>query len=524
MPKIMKVSGPPGCGKTTYLLSQIEKACHKYEPSRIGAISFTKAAVEEMRDRMKNVLGYSGKSSRNIRTIHSHGFRLLGLDKKDIVDGKNKHIKSWNEAFPRWALPVDGPGIELEDEPGIISYEQGNNVKIHQAMEILRNRSFPVDRWEISEPNGLGRAAALFWKDWSHFLEENGLWDFTKILEETKRLQLRPDIDVLFIDECQDLSRLQLDITRIWAEQCDSVIYIGDADQALYRFAGASPEDFRDLVHEWGNVLKQSYRVPKEVYDYAIKLIRKIKDREDVDYLPTDKAGRFLNADEYPKLELPGSHMILCRCNYHLKRWITYLIDKGIPWKNHYRLKNKAWNPASTKTWMAVKTYNQIKKGQEVIGEEIIRMIEKMTKEYLVRGVKTHRKKLIEESCGYYGSVDIFYLNSSGLFQPDFFNFKEPVGRVFNLTGYAGVLINRHGTKVVDQEPECTIGTTHSVKGGEADHVWVDLSTSYKIALAMQGSMVARADEIRVGYVACTRARETLGLLQGDRSSNHVFG
>lgn len=519
----MKVSGPPGTGKTTYLLRQIEKACHKYEPSRIGAISFTKAAVEEMRDRMKNVLGYSGKSARNIRTIHSHGFKLLGLEKKSIIDGQPAHIKNWNHAFPQWALPVDSTVGELEDEPSIISYEQGNNAKIHQAMEILRNRSLPLDRWEISEPNGLGLAAKNFWKDWSHFLKENELWDFTKILEETKRFRLRPEIDVLFIDEVQDLSRLQLDLTHLWGEECDSVIYIGDADQALYRFSGASPEDFRDLVHEWGNVLKQSYRVSQAVYQYAISLIRKIKDREDVDYLPTDKPGRFFSANQNPKLELPGSHMILCRCNYHLKRWIHYLIEKGIPWKNHYRLKNKAWNPASTKTWMAMKTYNQIKTGREVTGEDLIRMIEKTATDYLVRGVKTHRKRLIEESCGYYGSVDVFYLNSSGLFQPDFFNFKEPVEKVFSLTGYAGDLIRRHGSGIVDKEPECTIGTVHSVKGGEASHVWVDLSTSYKIALAVQESAIARADEIRVGYVACTRARETLGLLEGVRSNNYVF-
>jgi superfamily I DNA/RNA helicase len=254
-----------------------------------------------------------------------------------------------------------------------------------------------------------------------------------------------------------------------------------------------------------------------------MKLIYKIKDREAVDYLPTDKKGRFYSENLVPRLEIPGTHMILCRCNYHLKRWIQYLTLKGIPWKNPYRVKNKAWNPADTKTWRAMKTYNQIRNGLEVTGEDLIRLIEKMMTEYLIRGVKTHRKKLIEETCGFYGAVDIFYLNSSGLFQPDFFNFSEPVHKVFQLTGYAGELIKKHGAGIVENEPRCIIGTVHSVKGGEADHVWVDRSTSLKIATAIQASKVAYFDEVRVGYVACTRARETLGLLAGVRSDNNIF-
>ena len=55
--KISKVIGPPGTGKTTELLRLLGAAARKYDPERIGAVSFTKAAVKEMRSRAAEEAG-----------------------------------------------------------------------------------------------------------------------------------------------------------------------------------------------------------------------------------------------------------------------------------------------------------------------------------------------------------------------------------------------------------------------------------------------------------------------------------
>jgi len=102
--KRAKIIGNPGCGKTTYLLGLIEKAAKKYDPERIGAVSLTNAAIEEMRERVKLQTGLSKSAAKNIRTIHSTCFRLLGLKKEQVAD---KKIKEFNEAYPEWRMPLN---------------------------------------------------------------------------------------------------------------------------------------------------------------------------------------------------------------------------------------------------------------------------------------------------------------------------------------------------------------------------------------------------------------------------------
>ena len=522
-PRIIKVIGVPGSGKTRYILHQIERAAGKYEPSRIGAISFTNAAVNEMKDRVSKVVGPSKASSKNIRTVHSHCFKLLQLDKSVIVDDESSHIQEWNSAFPSWSLPVSLSSSELEDDPiSGNSYSTAENIKTHQFMNILRNRCLPIDEWH-KEITGIGERAVAFWRDWSHWLDENDLWDFTKILEECKKLRLKPDIDCLFIDESQDLSRLMLDLTEIWGENCDTVVYCGDADQSIFKWAGATPEVFRDLKHDWKQELLQSYRCPQAICEYALKLIRRIgNNREDVSILPTTTSGKVIEK-VFPDLSLEGTHMILVRCNYMLIRWKKWLIEKGIVWHNPYRPKTKDWNPADTKTWKAVQTYDRIHRGLEVTGEELREMIAKISAGYMVRGVKTHRKKTIDTTLGPHGLADVFYLSSSGWFEPSFFNFSDPISKIFSLSGNSGKLIEFHGEAITRQDPKCIIGTIHSVKGGQSSNVWVDRSTSMSIGRACMDSSAALDDERRVSYVAVTRSSNVLGLLYPQGPGSMAF-
>ena len=99
--KRAKVLGPPGTGKTTYLLNLLEQAAKKYDPDRIGAVSLTNAAVEEMRERVHK---HTKVKPKHIRTIHSTCFNLLELKTSQVAD---KKIKEFNEAFPKWTMPLN---------------------------------------------------------------------------------------------------------------------------------------------------------------------------------------------------------------------------------------------------------------------------------------------------------------------------------------------------------------------------------------------------------------------------------
>ena len=76
---------------------------------------------------------------------------------------------------------------------------------------------------------------------------------------------------------------------------------------------------------------------------------------------------------------------------------------------------------------------------------------------------------------------------------------------------YAVAVASKHGVGELEREPQVTIGTVHSAKGGEADSVYLFPDLSKKGMAAWYDS---RAPVYRTMYVGMTRARETLTLLQ----------
>ena len=93
--------------------------------------------------------------------------------------------------------------------------------------------------------------------------------------------------------------------------------------------------------------------------------------------------------------------------------------------------------------------------------------------------------------------------------------FEKPVNEIIQTKGMAGEFIDVLPESDILKDPKVTIGTVHSVKGGESDHVWLDIGTSGRIEKSCQ-TRNGRDDEIRVAYVAATRAKQTLGLLANE--------
>jgi superfamily I DNA/RNA helicase len=76
-------------------------------------------------------------------------------------------------------------------------------------------------------------------------------------------------------------------------------------------------------------------------------------------------------------------------------------------------------------------------------------------------------------------------------------------------------VVKRHGVEGLRDEPKVVVGTIHSVKGGEADVVYVFPDISRRAAEEIRNSS-GRAAAIRQFYVAFTRAREQLCICRPD--------
>mgnify|MGYP003650844618 CR=1 FL=1 len=84
------VLGPPGTGKTTYLLNTVEKLFDSgIAPNELAYLAFTKKAATEALTRAITKFDYDEDSYTYFRTIHSMCYLWQGLSRSDILDRKN---------------------------------------------------------------------------------------------------------------------------------------------------------------------------------------------------------------------------------------------------------------------------------------------------------------------------------------------------------------------------------------------------------------------------------------------------
>ena len=79
------VFGPPGTGKTTTLLNEVDKYLKETDPDKIGYFSFTQKAAYEARDRAMSKFNFSEKDLPYFRTFHSLAFQKLSLDESKVM-------------------------------------------------------------------------------------------------------------------------------------------------------------------------------------------------------------------------------------------------------------------------------------------------------------------------------------------------------------------------------------------------------------------------------------------------------
>ena len=102
------ILGPPGCGKTHYLLEQMEQALMSgVKPHEIVFVSFTRKAASEAGDRACAKFDLDRKAFPYLRTLHSLGFHGLGLQRSDMLSAEDY------SAFSYWKLP----GLPEQEDP-----------------------------------------------------------------------------------------------------------------------------------------------------------------------------------------------------------------------------------------------------------------------------------------------------------------------------------------------------------------------------------------------------------------------
>jgi superfamily I DNA/RNA helicase len=493
MPKVSKIIGPPGCGKTTQLLQYVDAAVKKHGSDAVGATSYTKASVETI---VKRVQAAGFAVPTNVRTLHSHCFRLLRLKDDQVCEpDKKRNFRLFTEAHPEWEM--DNP-LSTEDDRYYNNQGASPNAEVYNRMQNYRHMCLPIDKWDDT--------TVSLYNAWIPFLKENDFYDYSLMLEECIHRELAPsDVVVLFVDEAQDLTLLQYKLVQMWMRDIDSTVFFGDSCQSIYRWAGVTPEVFMDIQPVW-KILDQSYRIPQTVQEYSINIISAVLRREDAPYKPTSIKGNVYHCSE-PDLSLPGTHMLIARTNRNVGYWVRYLIENNTIWHNPLRPKDTLWNPTASNDWKAYGIFKKLQK-QKINGLELQHLASQITvRDTMERGLKAKIARWNEdETTQLYSFLDLLQLG----FTPAFLEGKIPPKLWLNNSAQ---YIQNIENLYIPTVPNVILGTIHSVKGGEADHVWVDSTISKFMAKNIDADYNIHDEECRIAYVAATRARHTLGIL-----------
>ena len=495
--------------------------------------SFSRAAAAELAGRDLPI------SPDRVGTLHSHCWHALGGP--EIAEA---NVDEWNRDNPALAItPVKRQSkLDGEEGGGDDSEAEKRGDELLQQLNRYRGQMLPGPHGAWNEP------LIAFEKRWTEYKRQNGLLDFTDLIETCLRdVALAPrSPSVIFADEAQDLNRMQLSLVRKWGERASYFIVAGDDDQTIYTFTGAAPEAFLDPDVPDGHkiVLKQSYRVPRAVHRFAEDLIHQVTRRQEKDYLPRPAEGavdRFSRdgylRTEYAILKTATEHieqgqtvMFLASCAYMLRSLLAVLRKHGIPFHNPYRRSNGFWNPLriGRRTSSAGRILSLLvahpdfgenhrpwTNGDVVLWAEVLQ-----SKGILRHGLKA---KLKAADVGKPATLE----RLDQIFEPaaleslmaawegsccDLLEWWQArlTTEVRQRVQFPALVAAKRGPQALVGEPLVTVGTIHSVKGGQADVVYLfpDLSQAGDAQYRRDGP--PRDSVIRQFYVGATRAREKL--------------
>lgn len=283
---ILHVDGPllilagAGSGKTTVLVNRIanlicrERACR---PWQILAITFTNKAAGELKDRLSAMLGDEGMDVW-ASTFHSTCARILRRDGERL--GFTRHFTIYDTDDSKRlmkdclrALKIDEKSLPVRSVLNEISHAKDN---------LIGPREYSDDAGPDSRLILIAQAYSLY----QQRLKEADAMDFDDLIFHTVRLfQAAPDVldyyrdrfRYILVDEYQDTNHAQYVFVRLLAEKSRNLCVVGDDDQSIYKFRGATIENIMSFEKTFPDAkvirLEQNYRSTQNILDAANAVI-----------------------------------------------------------------------------------------------------------------------------------------------------------------------------------------------------------------------------------------------------------
>ena len=482
------VLGPPGTGKTTTLLNEVDRYLKQTDPDKIGYFSFTQKAAYEARDRAMSKFNLSEDDLPYFRTLHSLAFKKLGIKKDEVM--QRRHYEDLGKKT-KYNLDYH----EYDNEHTGLFTTKSDLLRIVQIAK-LRGIT-PEQQYNLKEHTQDIKVSDLkqFIYDLNQYKKDYNLIDFTDMITEFIKSDKSPQFDVVFIDEAQDLSQTQWSMAKsIWNKTQDTFI-AGDDDQAIFRWAGADVDSF---ISQTGKIMQltQSYRIPQVVHDIASRIVNKIQNRLPKEWRPKTQRGLLSYYDDFEQVNMKdGNWLVLARTKFMLSDLEDHLYSQGLYYENKFKTNREQ------DLYKAIIDWENLRKGVDINSEQIARIASYMSSNHFEK----NSLKLLDKDVTYKMSNlrERLWLKTDKIWFEAFDDAPQKKIRYIRRMRENGEKLN--------SKPRIVLSTIHGVKGGEQDNVVLltDLSRNTQRNYEQNPD-----DENRLFYVGATRTKNHLHIIR----------
>lgn len=275
-----------GSGKTTVLVNRVEHiiSSHFATPWQVLAITFTNKAAGELRERLVNAIGEEANDIWAY-TFHSCCSRILRRFGEKI--GYTNHFTIYDTDDSRRVMKQCQKQLGIEDK--LINHKS-ILAEISRAKDSL---IYPEEYKQTAQNDFRKSKIAECYELYQAQLKKSDAMDFDDIIFNTvKLLEENEDVRNLYqtqfkyvmVDEYQDTNHAQYVLTSLLADKYKNICVVGDDDQSIYRFRGATIENILSFENHYKGAkvirLEENYRSTQNILDGANAVISHNKNRK----------------------------------------------------------------------------------------------------------------------------------------------------------------------------------------------------------------------------------------------------
>lgn len=358
----------PGSGKTFVITKRVEFLVNKMNvhPEKIVVTTFTNKAANELKVRLSDSIGTKA-AEMQISTIHSLCKKFL--EEYYVYQNLGAEFEVLDEHARRLFLQINKFRLGIyrkkkggwswlknkrEDEYArLYDFLTRNDVNIEELKQDLKSRGW------LDEEN---RKVLESYEKYLQLLENEKKIDFANLqLKAYKLIQTNEEVlkeiqerfEFILVDEYQDTSPIQDKIFRKLAEPENNIFVVGDENQSIYGFRGASLLNFEHFTSNYPEAetyfLNINFRSARGIVDLSNRLLEeKIKEKlearrkrneptillkgETVDSVAKEAIELIKKMKEKGIIERYGQVALLFRTWKHAEDYVAHLRNEEIPY------------------------------------------------------------------------------------------------------------------------------------------------------------------------------------------------